>query len=144
MFNTTLSLLIIIYLIGHIVISANSMQFAFILPWQLTSYTNWTSTSRVRASRTSDLGKIFEFIRSPTKLPFLSMFDLICKIWHVCLLLCYICTFSAVSLLYITHESWCGTINTSLTAGKRPTSIIIILRKNLPNCVCLVVFTRFK
>ena len=42
-----------------------------------------------RACRTSDLGKFRIYVlplRSPTKIPFLSMFDLICKIWHVCLL----------------------------------------------------------
>ena len=44
-------------------------------------------------------------LRSPTKLPFLSMFDLICKIWHVCLLL----TTSAHSvqfLFYILLMTW--------------------------------------
>ena len=72
--------------------------------------TDETSTSRKStcASRQSERAwKIVTFTRSKTRISFsvwVGTNRFVCIIWHVCWLLCYICTCNAVFLLYITDD----------------------------------------
>ena len=86
--------------------------------------TNWTSTSRISpcASEQNEWSwKIFESTFShETPISFNVWFDLK-NMTCLSVTICYICVFSAVSLLY-NYYLWHGTINASLATGKRPTS----------------------
>ena len=89
------------------------LHFVLLTAWKNEQLTNKLPTKdqyrnklRVRASRGSELRKYSRLYISKLLLFFqcFSWYLRILIIWHVYWLHCYICTFNAVSLLYITHD----------------------------------------